>query len=74
MTTFFTLAATVLAADEAFLFAGACGAAAAFTHPTGVLVGVPLALAAGAGLTLLCLVTVFALLQAKVGRWDAFLR
>jgi hypothetical protein len=91
MTTFFALAAIVLAADQAFLSAGACGAAAAFTYPTGFLVAVPLALAAagapglaplrraralaaGAGLTLLGLVAVFVVLQAKVGRWDAFLR
>jgi hypothetical protein len=46
MTTFFALAAIALGAGGAFLAAGACGAAAAVSYPTGFLVVAPLALAA----------------------------
>jgi hypothetical protein len=45
MTTFFNLAAIELAAADAFVGAGACGALSAFTYPTGFLVALPLALA-----------------------------
>jgi hypothetical protein len=44
MTAAFDLAAIALAADGAFLAAGACGAVAAFSYPSGFLVAVPLAL------------------------------
>lgn len=90
MTAFFNLAAIRLAASDAFVSAGACGAISAFTYPTGFLVALPLALAAalargrsklgrvraaaaGPGLTLVGLGAVFAVLQVRVGRWDAFL-
>lgn len=44
MAVFFTLAALALAARRKWLLAGVCGAVAAFTYPTGVVVIVPLAL------------------------------
>jgi hypothetical protein len=46
MACFFVLAAVALAARGRFNGAGLCGAVAAFTYPVGVLVAVPLAMAA----------------------------
>jgi len=89
MTAFFNTAAITLAGAGSFLAAGLCGAVSAFTYPTGFLVAAGLALAvlqtertvagrlrglvAAPGLTALGLLAVAALLQVRVGRWDAFL-
>jgi hypothetical protein len=74
MTAFFNTAALTLAGGGLFLAAGLFGAVSAFTYPTGFLVAAGIAVAsAGPGLAVFGLLAVAALLQLRVGRWDAFL-
>jgi hypothetical protein len=90
MVIFFFLSSLALGARRAYLGAGLCGAAAAFTYPIGVVVVLPLAMLvarddrlsgrdrvraflAGPVLAALGLGAVVAVMQATVGRWDAYL-